>query len=198
MDKYFVFDMNSVLKRRMDYERLVFLLKDGLSMSDFLEIYYDRIQTVETGKITDDEFYSYIIDRLDLNYTVDEIKAIFKRCFNTIYEESLNVILKLKEKGYKVCLFSSLKKTDYEWFKEMFDVSLFDKLYLSYEIGYDKSDVASFEYLVEDLRVKPSNIYFFDDRLTNVENARSVGINGYQVTGETIEDVFIMYNLYNV
>ena len=57
MDKYFVFDMNSVLKRRMDYERLVFLLKDGLSMSDFLEVYYDRIQTVETGKITDDEFY---------------------------------------------------------------------------------------------------------------------------------------------
>ena len=198
MNKYFVFDMNGVIKKRLDYERLIFLLKSGLTFEEFYDIYSRKVKLVETGKITDDEFFNDLINTFGLNYSVEEVKSIFKRCFNDIYKSTLNVILKLKSKGYKVCMFSSLKRSDYECLQEIFDVSLFDKLYLSYEIGYDKTDEESFTYLINDLEVLPQDIYFFDDRLSNVTNARNVGINAYQVTGETIEQIFLENNLYSV
>ena len=45
------------------------------------------------------------------------------------------------------------------------------------EMGYPKSDVRFFENLLKYLKVKPSELLFFEDFAKSVENAHSVGID---------------------
>lgn len=58
----------------------------------------------------------------------------------------------------------------------------FDKRYIftSYQMHLLKPDKRIFERLVEQLDCRPDEICFIDDKLKNVDAARSVGINAYQ------------------
>jgi putative hydrolase of the HAD superfamily len=54
--------------------------------------------------------------------------------------------------------------------------ALFDGAFYSYEMGVAKPDPAYFRFIVEALQVPPGELLFLDDRLDNVEAARSVGL----------------------
>ena len=86
-------------------------------------------------------------------------------------------------------MLSNLKQIDFEWFSTQYDVSKFDKLYLSYEMHLMKPSNEIYERMIEDLNVLPDNIYFFDDSQANIEAAKRLGINAYCVTGDTIREV---------
>jgi HAD superfamily hydrolase (TIGR01509 family) len=61
--------------------------------------------------------------------------------------------------------------------------SIFQRRYLSYEIGLRKPDPASFEYVLSDLGVSPDRILYFDDREDCVTAARAIGWDAHQVRG---------------
>jgi putative hydrolase of the HAD superfamily len=54
--------------------------------------------------------------------------------------------------------------------------SVFDGAFYSYEMGVAKPDPAYFRLIVEALGIEPGEMLFLDDRLDNVEAARSVGM----------------------
>lgn len=94
-------------------------------------------------------------------------------------------------------MLSNLRKIDFEWFKEQYNINNFDKLYLSYEMHLLKPDKKIYIEMIKDLNTDASNIYFFDDNQENVSCAKELGINAYCVTGENIKDIFLKYNLIN-
>jgi putative hydrolase of the HAD superfamily len=53
---------------------------------------------------------------------------------------------------------------------------LFDGAFYSYEMGVAKPDPAYFDFILDALQVSPDRLLFLDDRLDNVEAARSVGM----------------------
>ncbi len=53
---------------------------------------------------------------------------------------------------------------------------LFDGAFYSYEMRVAKPDPAYFDFIVDALAVAPDRLLFLDDRLDNVEAARSVGM----------------------
>jgi HAD superfamily hydrolase (TIGR01509 family) len=59
-------------------------------------------------------------------------------------------------------------------------LSLFDRNFLSYEMGLLKPDPSFFEYILRSLQVDGGDCIFVDDRLENVLAARGVGIIGLQ------------------
>ncbi len=61
--------------------------------------------------------------------------------------------------------------------------SRFSDLFLSYEIGHLKPNVAVFEFVLSRLGCDPSEILFFDDTEANVVSARRSGIDARQVSG---------------
>ena len=87
-------------------------------------------------------------------------------------------------------LLSDLKEIDYESLKEKIDINIFDKLFLSYKLGYTKRDKEIFEILINDLNINSDKIYFFDDKESNINLAKDMGINAYLVTGKNIKDKF--------
>ena len=69
------------------------------------------------------------------------------------------------------------------------DISIFDNLFLSYEMQLLKPDSKIFLETIKKINDNPSNMYFFDDKEKNVNVAKECGINAYQCTGENIKEI---------
>ena len=83
---------------------------------------------------------------------------------NTISNDKITLIRDLKEKGYKVILFSnSCCLLNNDAIKEIYD--LVDGVFYSYDIGYTKDDKESYQYVEKTLNVKPTEILHIGDTL---------------------------------
>ena len=72
----------------------------------------------------------------------------------------------------------------------------FDYLFLSYEIKCIKPSNDIYLQVIDALDCEADNIIFFDDNQKNVNGAKQLGINAYQVTGENIKEIF--YKIINI
>ena len=102
----------------------------------------------------------------------------------------------LKNKGYKVGLLSNLRLMDYKRYEEQIKKINFDYLFLSYEIKCIKPSNDIYLQVINALNCEADNIIFFDDNQKNVNGAKQLGINAYQVTGENIKEIF--YKIINI
>ncbi len=53
----------------------------------------------------------------------------------------------------------------------------FDTVFCSAEIGYKKPDTEFFMHILATLGADPSDIWYFDDAVENIESAKKIGIN---------------------
>ena len=58
------------------------------------------------------------------------------------------------------------------------DLRIFDKKIFSYNIGTTKSEVETFETVLEQTKIVANETLFIDDYEKNVKNAEAVGIHG--------------------
>ena len=188
--KYFVFDLGGVLSVPMVSKKLYEQIKWKVSYEEFLDKFNNSEESIKVhkGEISTKEFFEYLKRYMDDNITLDEFKNIYVNN-NKFFNDTIEIIKKLKNLGYKVYLLSNLKEIDYEKFIKHFDISIFDELFLSFKLGMLKPNDDIYQYVINKLNTKPENIYFFDDNKENVEGAIKNGINAYQVTGETVKKV---------
>ena len=186
--KYFVFDLGGVLSVPMVSKKLYEQIKWKVSYEEFLDKFNNSEESIKVhkGEISTKEFFEYLKRYMDDNITLDEFKNIYVNN-NKFFNDTIEIIKKLKNLGYKVYLLSNLKEIDYEKFIKHFDISIFNELFLSFKLGMLKPNDDIYQHVINKLNTKPENIYFFDDNKENVEGAIKNGINAYQVTGETVK-----------
>ena len=99
-------------------------------------------------------------------------------------QQNLDMLLRLRGKGYQVCLLSNTNPFMMMWAESPeFDgqghpVSYyFDKLYLSYQCGVMKPAPKIFQMMLEGQNALPEETLFIDDSETNVKVAQSLGIH---------------------
>ena len=188
--KFFVFDLGGVLSVPMVSKKLYEQIKWKVSYEEFLDKFNNSEESIKVhkGEISTKEFFEYLKRYMDDNITLDEFKNIYVNN-NKFFNDTIEIIKKLKNLGYKVYLLSNLKEIDYEKFIKHFDISIFDELFLSFKLGMLKPNDDIYQYVINKLNTKPENIYFFDDNKENVDGAIKNGINAYQVTGKTVKKV---------
>ena len=188
--KFFVFDLGGVLSVPMVSKKLYEQIKWKVSYEEFLDKFNNSEESIKVhkGEISTKEFFEYLKRYMDDNITLEEFKNIYVNN-NKFFNDTIEIIKKLKNLGYKVYLLSNLKEIDYEKFIKHFDVSIFDELFLSFKLGMLKPNDDIYQYVINKLNTKPENIYFFDDNKENVDGAIKNGINAYQVTGKTVKKV---------
>lgn len=186
--KFFVFDLGGVLSVPMVSKKLYEQIKWKVSYEEFLDKFNNSEESIKVhkGEISTKEFFEYLKRYMDDNITLEEFKNIYVNN-NKFFNDTIEIIKKLKNLSYKVYLLSNLKEIDYEKFIKHFDVSIFDELFLSFKLGMLKPNDDIYQHVINKLNTKPENIYFFDDNKENVEGAIKNGINAYQVTGETVK-----------
>ena len=81
----------------------------------------------------------------------------------------------------RVFALSNISLPDYEFVIELpTDWSIFDKVFASAAaaLGERKPDLAAYEKVIAETGIDPSTAVFVDDKMENVEAARSLGIHG--------------------
>ncbi len=89
----------------------------------------------------------------------------------------------------KIAIFSNLQPFDKKRINDQYDLSKFDKVYLSFEIGMAKPSADAYEYVTKDLQTVPENILFIDDDSNNIQMARRYGWNTCQAYGYELDKI---------
>lgn len=144
------------------------------------------IERHEVGALTDDAFLhelSAIVNCSDYG----AIRSAWCIMLGDIPTERIKTIEKLK-KTHQVFLLSNtngLHFNDIEkYLKEIYNMSLytlFDKVFLSHEMGFRKPNIEIYEDVLLKSGVVPESTVFVDDVFENAKGAELVGIHGYHL-----------------
>ena len=187
MEDVYVFDMGGVLKESFDLEKFYLSIRARNEFEDFKKYWNENILVAEIGGMTSDEFLYKILQYSLSTRTIEEAKEIYGECTGKLYDDAMNILYLIKEKGKQIYLLSNLKQIDFDYLKKKLDIDIFEDVFLSYKLGCMKDGTRIFQILIDRLGTNPDNIYFFDDRKENISNAKKMGINAYQVDGKNIK-----------
>ena len=96
----------------------------------------------------ENESFRNVLEKIGCKISVDELfNIVYKK--RDYYEDTLNIINKLRNNGNKVYLLSNLRKVDFEYLKKDIDISTFEKTFLSYEMNLIKPQKEIYETVIE-------------------------------------------------
>ncbi|KAI0690294.1 phosphatase yihX [Cerioporus squamosus] len=136
----------------------------------------------ERGRLSQAECFERVGKEFSVEPSV--IDEAFKQARESLRpnEELLALVRELKAQYHgqlRVFALSNISLPDYEFvIKLPTDWSIFDKVFASAILGERKPDLATYEKVIAETGIDPSTAVFVDDRIENVEAARSLGIHG--------------------
>ncbi|MBL4664329.1 MAG: HAD family phosphatase [Flavobacteriaceae bacterium] len=147
---------------------------------------FDRF---ETGEISADYFRNYLISHLGEAISHASVDQAWNAMLLDLPKERIDFLMELK-KHYKIYLFSNTNAIHLDAFKTIIknqygDADLlekvFHKTYYSHLIQKRKPNPSAFQFILDDLNLKPEEVVFIDDSIQHVEGAKSIGINAYHL-----------------
>jgi glucose-1-phosphatase len=198
--KNIIFDLGAVLIN-IDYKKTerAFI---ALGFENFEAMYSqftaDAIfEKLETGEISNEDFYDKLISLCDNKITIAQIKNAWNEIILDWRVESLNFLETLSPK-YKLFLLSNTNAIHHEYFINSLKIetnrieinSLFAKAYYSYEIHFRKPNKDIFEFVAKDARINIDETLFIDDSSNNIDAAKLLGFKTQLLLeGERIENL---------
>jgi putative hydrolase of the HAD superfamily len=189
--KAFIFDLGNVLiffDWKIANEKLN-QIEEGLGekTTQFLKNNHDLIYKLETGKIEETQFLNEVKKNVDSNVSLEELAKIYSEIFWE--NEALTRILPELKKNYTLYLLSNtnLIHRKYGWDKYSF-LKNFDRLFLSYEIGFVKPDKEIYQFVISNIPFTEKEILYIDDIQEYIEAAKSLGWNAIKFSSN--DDLF--------
>lgn len=190
-----------------DIKFIIFDCYDTLLSIDSNQAYKHFFKNLQVDFNIDQKNLNYLYNLVKVEKNIDwqkSISSLTNYTFNQEAEKKLNSLLIDLEKNiqidnqsiqpysdinflsllknhYKLFIFSNLAK-GYEIKINEFLKPYFDKIYLSFEIGYQKPYPEAFDYVKKDIekyvnsKIDYSNIALIDDKTINIESAKSLGM----------------------
>ena len=189
-----IFDLGGVMteplfRNRRDVDP-AYLSLVAFFLNEFKDHYHlptgaHDLHLLETGKISDDEFF----DRMCARYAeagndpVDARlaqKVIFGRGM-VASSAMADAVRQVKEAGYKTALLTNISRDGEAMWRGLIPVDdLFDIVIDSSKVGLRKPDPRIYELTCERLGVSPDRCMFIDDLACNVEAAAQLGMHTIQ------------------
>ncbi len=131
----------------------------------------------EIGAISSAEFCAGLRKDLGLEGTDEEISSAWNAMLLGVFPGRNALIWRLKQR-YGLALLSNTNALHIEHIKPECQelLSLFDKLFYSYEMGLRKPDTAIFRTVLETMNYVPEETLFIDDSHQHIEAARTCGL----------------------
>lgn len=174
------------------------------AFADLAQRSFDEIQTLitqnsvfqkfETGQLSSDEFRDYV---RTLFRRSDWTDAMIDEAWNALLldipPQRVAKIQSLAQKGYRLFLLSNTNPIHVEATHEILRAAtgvarlhdLFEKTYLSYEMGVMKPDAAIYERLLADAGIEAQETLFLDDNAHNIAAANACDIQTIHVQKPT-------------
>ncbi len=184
--KNIAFDLGGVVIA-LSYEQAVRRFEEiGLKDArQHLDAFHQRgiFGDLERGIITTEEFRIELGKLIGREVTYDECFYAWHGYVEYVPQKNLQMLLKLRQLGYKVCLLSNTNPFMMQWaMSNEFDGNghsmdyYFDNLYLSYKYKYMKPSPEIFKIMLEGQQSSAEETLFIDDGQKNVEAAKELGM----------------------
>lgn len=203
MDKVVIFDWGGIVESHENnlqdlkaaQVRLIKRFTNLLSDQEILERWTNKtaegVLIGATNKEEDIKDWVAINQKnMNINVPFEEFKKAYEEEFDLVryYMDVVKYAHSLKERC-KIAILSNLTPFDKKRIDKQYDLSKFDYVYLSFEIGVRKPDRKIYEYVLEDLGVSPKDILFIDDDTDNILMAKECGWNTCKAYGYELDKI---------
>lgn len=185
-----IFDLGGVLLNinpllaLLEFEKISGIGKDELLKRILNEQIFEKF---DTGAHSPAQFRSELCKIMSRKVTDIEIDQAWNSLLLDFPVPRAELLQQLR-KNYRVFLLSNTNIIHYWHYTQQFYLKygvkmtdLFDRLFLSYEIGIHKPDAGIYTYVLQNANINPSETVFFDDSLANIEAAKLLGIAGIHI-----------------
>lgn len=192
MEKIFLFDIGNVIFKVHEMEALYEELNCTCSLEEFIKYFResDYYLKIEKGLLSTYEFIDLLKKDTGTTVDYDEYIRIHWKTKGPIYDDTINLMNRLKNAGYKVGILSNLQKIDVDHFKTIYDTRKLDYEFYSCYLNDMKPSLCIYEHVAKITNASTNEVYFFDDLLENCEGALKCGIRAIHTTGDTILEDF--------
>lgn len=175
--------------------RLIKIFTKALSDNEILDRWPARTSKGILLSVTNDEqdikdWINLIEKNMNIKVQFDEFKKSYEEEMAKIkyYKDVVEYIHSLKHRC-KIAILSNLSPFDKKRIDTQYDLSKFDYVYLSFEIGMRKPESRIYEYVLNDLNITPENILFIDDDENNILMAKKYKWNTCQAYGYQLDKI---------
>jgi glucose-1-phosphatase len=195
--KNIIFDLGGVLLNINPLLSLLELEKiSGLNQEELkVRFTNERIfEKFDTGSLDPTQFRSELCRIMNRKVSDSVIDRVWNKLLLDFPLHRVELLQQLR-KNYCVFLLSNTNIIHFWHYTSEFYTNygiqmtdLFDRLFLSYEIGIHKPDAGIYTHVLQSANIDPAESIFIDDSLVNIEAADRLGIkgihihNGYDVT----------------
>lgn len=178
-----VFDMGGVVVKLASLADV--LAGADLSPEEIWErwILSDAVRSFEGGHCGVHEFADQLIGELGVELDRDELIERFMNFPQGLYDGAEAMVAAVRDRVTT----GVLSNTNGLHWEQQIDHEriqpLFDKRYLSYEMGLLKPDAAIYEAVVADLGLPAAQVFFIDDNQVKVDGALAVGMQAALAKG---------------
>ena len=183
--KAIIFDLGAVILN-INYQNTIDEFTK-LGVNNATTFYSKKVQTnlfnqIETGMISSNEFLK-ALQKETKNANINQVEKAWNAMLLDLPEERIQLIEKLKN-NYSIYLLSNTNAIHIDAIKKQLGkrkwlafCKLFDKMYLSHELGLRKPDVKIFEYILNEQKLKAEEVFFIDDSPQHIASAKKIGIH---------------------
>jgi putative hydrolase of the HAD superfamily len=197
--KAIIFDLGAVILN-INYQNTIDEFSK-LGVKNASSFYSKNAQTnlfnqIETGDITAKKFLSELQKETN-NASINQVSEAWNAMLLDLPENRLALIQSLK-KECSIYLLSNTNAIHIDAFKKKIGkekwtrfCNLFDKMYLSHEVGLRKPNTTIFEYILKEQNLQAHEVFFIDDSPQHIESANKLGIKTHHLkNGEEITTLF--------
>ena len=185
--KNIIFDLGDViLNIDVPVASLSFSKLSGREQQEILDLFKEKdlFRQFETGTLDENGFRNYIRELLVFpDWTDDMIDTAWNSLLLDLPPERVELLKNLRTK-YRLFLLSNTSSIHITQVNKILEAAtgvkklddLFDKVYLSYEMGLMKPDPAIYQQVLEEQGLIAEETLFLDDNADNVKAAATLGI----------------------
>lgn len=192
MIKNLIFDWGGVLSVSQHEEAIKRFIALGLPNA---EKYFEEGKNwggifgqIESGEISPDDFLESISQLCGQPISFEQVAYAWWGFFSHLSPGILQKLEEWKQQGYHIYMLTNNNPFMMSYIRgENFApegkpfYSYFDHLYVSCDLGLAKPDTAIYQYVLKDQKMDPKETIFVDDRASNLEGAKKVGMYTFLV-----------------
>jgi HAD superfamily hydrolase (TIGR01509 family) len=142
-----------------------------------------HLRAFEIGALSPAEFAPRFMAAWGVVVPRDEFLRAFESWNARLYPGASELLAELRPR-FRLAALSNSNELHWRRNERVLRIpALFEKAMSSHELGYHKPDPRIYTRALDELRVSPDAVAFFDDNLPNVEAAASLGMAAHHVRG---------------
>ena len=145
--------------------------------------FYKNLPEISTGRINEKEFWHTIGKELESNKLMNLNESLLDKIFQkrcSLNNSIISLSKKLSQKNITVGILSNTEPASYSVMENLTSLDHFEYKFLSYNIGHLKPEPEIYHHVIDNIPFPKEELFFIDDLKSNVESARSEGIDSVQ------------------